>query len=891
MQAGQSIAHYTIVEKIGAGGMGEVYRAKDTKLGRDVAIKVLPAGFDRDPERLGRFQREARTLATLQHPNIASVYGLETVDETTFLVMELVEGEDLSQRLLRGALPLDRVLDIAGQIATGLEAAHDKGIVHRDLKPANIKLGDDETVKILDFGLARAYEGDGEAGEGSATSPTMTAAMTNAGVILGTAAYMSPEQARGKSLDKRTDIFSFGAVLYEMLTGTRPFEGETLSDTLASVLKEQVNTGSLPPDMPPALRMVMDRCLEKDAKKRLRDIGEARLIIEAVKNGDDTASSVLGGFPAVEEESPAPSSRVRPREIAAWALALAAVLFLGFHLVTGRQTPVSAPPAWKLSVPVEGDSQIQYTNGGLAISPDGTRVLYINNKKLYVRRLDSWDPIEVPGTENVANPFWSLDSQWMVFGMEREIWKVRQDGTQRTRIISSQTAVSSVTGGAWLADDRIVFRGEVDLLAVPSSGGALDTLYSATSDSLVVDFHQPHALPGGQGVVVVVHTSAGTETIATVSLDGVLTPVLHLPGEALASPCYSPTGHILYQSARDIWAVPFSLGTQEVTGAPFPVARDAALPTISDNGTLTYVRNAGEILRQFVLVDRSGQITDRLGQPADIWSDYALTRDGTRAAGLQTQSTDVWLYDNRMARTRITFTDIEHDMLSFSWDGQTLYFSTGIESDYRIGSKSVDRNEPEKVLVPSGKMRPHYYASCPAVNRDETLLFYSSIGANKKQDVSWIDLTKDDDPHPFLTGEAAEYGARPSPVDDRYIAYVSEESGVGQVYLTTWPDADQKLPVSIDGGFWPRWKGDGTEIYFAFKNEIYAVEVQYDPLRLGSPVKLFDRLENDDRQTMGWPASFGVTADGQKFLTTELVVDEKQEPSIAIIQNWAASLD
>ena len=241
MQPGQSLAHYTVVKKIGAGGMGEVYRASDTKLGRDVAIKVLPAGFDKDPERLGRFQREARTLATLQHPNIASVYGLETVDGQTFLVMELVEGEDLSERLSRGALEMDRVVDIAGQIATGLEAAHDKGVVHRDLKPANVKLGADGSVKILDFGLARAYEGDADNGEGSATSPTMTAAMTNAGVILGTAAYMSPEQARGKTLDKRTDIFSFGVVLYEMLTGSRPFQGETLSDTLASVLKEHAD--------------------------------------------------------------------------------------------------------------------------------------------------------------------------------------------------------------------------------------------------------------------------------------------------------------------------------------------------------------------------------------------------------------------------------------------------------------------------------------------------------------------------------------------------------------------------------------------------------------------------------------------------------------------------
>ena len=509
-----------------------------------------------------------------------------------------------------------------------------------------------------------------------------------------------------------------------------------------------------------------------------------------------------------------------------------------------------------------------------------------------MRRLDSWDPIEIPESEGAINPFWSPDGQWLAFSINKEMWKVRQDGTQRIRVSHIDTPVSNNTGGAWLADDRIAFRGAVDMLVIPAAGGNIDTLYSATDDSVIVDFHQPRAVTGGRGLISVVHTRSGVNTIGFISTDGVLTNLLTIPDAALSHACYAPSGHILFQRDRDIWAVGFSLEKVEVTGEPIPVVRDAAVPSVSNQGTLTYVRNAGEILRQLVLVNRSGEIVERLGQPADVWAAYTLTPDGTRAIAAPSNSTtDLWVFDNRMASTRITFTDLEHDMPAFSWDGRTVYFATGIDIDYRIGSKSVDRNETEKVLVPAGNLGPHYYGACPSVNRDETLLFYTSIGANTKQDIAWLDLTDDKGPQAFLTGEAAEFAGRPSPADHRFIAYVSDESGTGQVYLTTWPEADRKLPVSIDGGFWPRWKGDGSELYFAIKNDIYAVDVKYDPLSLGRPVKLFSRPEYDDRQPHGWPATFDVTADGERFLVTELVTGEQFDPGIAIIQNWASSLE
>jgi Tol biopolymer transport system component/predicted Ser/Thr protein kinase len=887
---GKQLAHYQVTSLLGKGGMGEVYRARDAKLGREVALKVLPAGFDEDPERLARFQREARTLASLQHPNVASIYGLETAEGLTFLVMELVEGEDLSERLTRGAVPLDRALDIAAQVATGLEAAHDKGIVHRDLKPANIKLGTDGSVKILDFGLARAYGGDTETSSESSATPTLTAAMTAPGMIMGTAAYMSPEQARGKVLDRRTDIFSFGALLYEMLTGIRPFQGESVSDILASILKEQPDPDALPAQVPPAVRHLILRCLEKDSRKRLRDMGEARLIIEAVQGGDSTATTVLGHPAVSSDEQPAGRRRSGLREMAAWAVALVALIGLGWFAARDQGPPAVAVRANKFVLPLPEGVDIKTTHDSLGISPDGTRVAYVGNNRLFVRKLDAWEPTEIPQSEGAGSPFWSPDSSWLVYTVGREVWKVRPDGTQRMLVGTGGMEFSQNSGGAWLADDRIVLRGRFDLESVPANGGNFST-FVAKKDSSIVDFHEPSALPGGKELVVVVHTPEAVDTIGLVTLDGSLKTLLHIPGSNLSTPRYSNSGHILFQNNQNLWAVPYSRADQVLTGEPFPLAQNTAIPSISEDGTLVYIQNAGTILRRFVLVDREGNIVTRLGQPADIWAAFALSPDGTRAVGtLNNPQLDLMVYDDRSSVSRLTFTELEHDMVSFGYDGQTVYFATGNETDYRISSKRLDRNEPEQVIVPPGPLGSHYYAACPAVSFDGSLLFYSARNEGEKQDIAWVDLKEGGKPQLFLSGAAAEYSARPSPSDHHFVAYVSDESGADQVYLTTWPDADQKLPVSIDGGYWPRWKGDGTELFFARDNEIYAVDVQYQPLRLGQPRQLFSRPEHDDRQPFGWPALFDVTFDGQLFLVTELVVEKNIQPTIAVIQNWSASL-
>ena len=887
MEPGQKLAHYTIVEQIGVGGMGEVYRAQDTTLGREVALKILPAAFAADPARVARFQREAKLLASLNHPNIAAIHSVAQDGDRVALALELVAGDDLSAHLLRGPLPLDKALAIAEQIAAAVEAAHEQGVVHRDLKPANIKIAPDGVVKVLDFGLAKATDPAGESASSFETtiSPSMASAVrTQDGVILGTAAYMSPEQARGANLDRRTDIFSFGVVLFEMLTGGRPFGGPTMSDVMAAILKEEPDQATLPGDTPPAIRLLLRRCLAKDPKQRLRDMGEARLLIAAVRAGDPAASAILGA-----PEQSAGRRGIAPREIAAWSLVLLAVAALGFTLTRPRTGPAAAAPpkTYNLSMPVADDADLRYDQGGVVISPDGTRLAYINHDQLYIRRLDDWDPVPIGETAGVSSPFWSPDGSWLAYCLHTELWKVRQDGTQRTLVGTAESPFSDTSGGAWLADDRLVYRGVTDLMAIPAAGG-VPAVFVPAVDSTIIDYHRPSALPGGQGVVTAIHTMSGVDAIGVAGLDGVLHTVLAIAGASLDSPVCSPSGRLIYMDKGSIWAVQLSQDWMKVTGQPYSVARDAALASVASDGTLAYVRHAGTAKRRLVLVDRAGTVQARLGQAGDIWPAYALSPDGTRAAAAAGSggSQDLFLHDLREGRSRVTFTEIEHDMTSFSPDGKAVYFSTGTQTNYHIGRQVIDSNETEETVIPAGAMGPHYFGACPAVGRDGRILFYTGVGANKKQDVAWYDLEAGGEPHPFLNSDAAEYAARPSPAMPGIVAYVSDESGQAQVYLTSWPTPGRRWVVSAPGGNWPRWKGDGSELYYAQGAEIYAVKVNYDPVQISPPQALFTRADPDERQPFGWPAVFDVSADGERFLDTELVASSAEKPIIAVVPQW-----
>ena len=484
LEVGSRLGHYNVTALIGEGGMGQVYQATDTKLKRQVALKILPEAFSADPERLARFQREAEVLASLNHPNIAAIHGLEEADDIRALVLELVEGPTLADRIKQGPIPLDEALPIAKQIAEALEAAHEAGVIHRDLKPANIKVRDDGTVKVLDFGLAKALDPTPE-GDPS-QSPTLTAAATQMGVIMGTAACMSPEQARGKTVDKRADIWSFGCVLYEMLTGQRAFRGEDVSLTLASVMKSDVNVTVLPADLPETLRTVIRQCLQKDKKQRVADMQDLRL---AMKGAFETAASALS------EPTVVPQPQVWQRPGPA-VIALLAALAVGGVTVWSLTRP--APPrVVRFPIPLAADQSFSFPGRPLvAISPDGSHVVYVANRSLWLRPVDQLQPIQVPGTDGAREPFFSADGQSIGFrGFESQLWKVSVNGGAP---VSLADVPERARGPSWGTDDMILYGQADGIWQVPGAGGTPELLIPVDEEE---DVHGPQMLPGGEWVL------------------------------------------------------------------------------------------------------------------------------------------------------------------------------------------------------------------------------------------------------------------------------------------------------------------------------------------------------------------------------------------------------
>ncbi|MFV2074072.1 MAG: protein kinase, partial [Thermoanaerobaculales bacterium] len=640
---------YEIVELLGKGGMGEVYRATDSELRRDVAIKVLPSHLTEDSEQLSRLRREARALAALNHPGIATVHGFHEHDGTRYIVMELVDGETLAEHLRDGCLPVAQALGLATQIARALEAAHERGIVHRDLKPANIKVTTDGSAKVLDFGLAMAL-GQGGARD-QAESPTLTMA-TQAGVILGTAGYMSPEQARGQEVDRRTDIWALGVVLLEMLTGKRTFAGEFVTDTLAAVIKDEPDLDHLPADASPALRRILERCLHKEPAERFHDVADVRILL-----ADAAQESPVATYQASEPASMWPRSW---RD--AMAAALIAVVALGAgagamrFMGSASTAPADSVPTRRV-VLEHGDHRDSRPN----LAPDGQRLAYGFNGQIWIRDLRGLEAVPVAGTEGGAVPFWSPDGAWLGFSAEGSMWKVRTDGGGRTLITT--TAPGSTAGGAaWLADGRIVFdTGSSEVLVVSDRGGEAATYVPLQEGE--VDFHYLVALPDGRGVLTIPHRSDDRfDSIQLITPDGKRREILTL-GDQISDFDYSPTGHIVFTwfapLREGLWAVEFSLEDLEVVGDPFPVALDGTAPTIADDGTMVYVVRAPQVQSEIVYVDRTGAIVARIDEPRrGIYPAPVVSPDGqTVAVPVRTgQGMDLWVYDLRGgAPRRLTF--------------------------------------------------------------------------------------------------------------------------------------------------------------------------------------------------------------------------------------------
>ena len=680
---GKKISHYSVTEKLGAGGMGEVYRATDTKLNRDVALKILPEAFANDAQRMARFSREAQVLASLNHPNIAAIYGLEEADGIRCLVLELVEGPTLAERIAAGPLPTEEALNIAKQIAEALEAAHEKGIIHRDLKPANVKVTPEGMVKVLDFGLAKALEDDPSSIDIS-ESPTLSVAATQAGVILGTAAYMSPEQARGQAVDKRADIWAFGVVLYEMLTGKRTFQGETISDTLAAVLRAEVDWEAVPAGTPATIRKLLRRCLDKDRKRRLRDIGEARIAIEEYL-ADPAAASVLISTPAV---APQPLwQRILP-----WVFGGAMTLAFLLTLWSPWVQPERTSPV-RLKVEISPEEPLFTAQGAaVALSPDGQTLAYVaqsgGTSRLYIRPLDQLQATLLSGTEGARDPFFSPDGRWVAFFTNNALKKVSVTGG--TPLTLCETQINR--GGTWGPDDTIVFASHITagLSRIPATGGTPEEI--TTRGEGERSHRWPHFLPNGKAVLFIALGQGAVYDDATIEALVLRTGERKVLHEGGTYPRYLPsgsTGHLVYVREATLFAAPFDPDRVEVTGQPAPVlegvaslgipANGGAQYAFSPTGTLVYLPGAASSsVYSLVRADRSGQATP-LSDDQRFYGKPRLSPDGRRVALTvgEAASWDIWVYEiERGTMSRLTFQGNSNDAPAWTPDGQRIAFSS-----------------------------------------------------------------------------------------------------------------------------------------------------------------------------------------------------------------------
>jgi len=892
-----TIAHYRMGAKLGAGGMGEVYRATDTKLNREVAVKVLPEAFANDRERMARFQREAQVLASLSHPAIASIFGLEESGGRRALIMELVEGEDLSVRLARGPVPLEETLRYALAIAEGLEAAHERGVIHRDLKPANIKITPDGRIKILDFGLAKALEGSpASTSSDPSQSPTLSLAATQAGIILGTAAYMSPEQASGRVADKRADVWSFGVVLFEMLSGRRLFEGETVSHTLADVLRAEVDWARLPADTPTSVVRLLRRCLERDAKRRLRDIGEARIVIEEQLAGLTSASMAGAAVASAGAAAAAPPrTSMLPWAVAAGAAVIAAVASY-FWLTAG-----AAPPASRLHVDVKIDDVQLWTQigSGIELSPDGSRVTYVTDEALLIRSLDQLTGTRLVqgarGSTAPYHPFFSPDGQWIAYVTTTELLKVPASGGTPLRLCS----VDRSRGGSWAPDDTIIFAPSPNtgLSRVPASGGEPQPITTLEAAANEATHRWPQVLPDGRTVLFTVHTQItgnfDDASIDVVNLETGARKRVH-SGGAFAR--YVPSGHIVYVNRGTLFAVPFDLGSLETTGNPAPVVQNvtanieegAAQFTFANTGLMAYVRGGPLIPRYpIVWVDREGRMT-RLLDEEGTYANPRLSPDGRLLSltVLRDGNWDIWSYDlEREVSTRLTFDEGSDTEQLWSPDSRSLIYSSTREGADSLFRKPSD-GSGEAVQV--GKFKSPMWGS--SWSHDGRYVLFTTT--NPSYDIGLLELGQET-PRMLLSSPFSELDAAISP-DGRWVAYASDESGRTEIYIRSFEEGGGRWQISDTGGGYARWSGNGRELFYRTDEGIMvaSIEATGDSLRTGRPRLLFTGAFRGGigGTTVGGStfADYDVSADGQRFVMFPIAAtsEESRFGLITLVSPW-----
>ena len=850
LSAGMRLGPYEIVSTLGAGGMGEVYRARDTRLKRDVALKVIPESFAADPERLARFQREAEVLAALNHPYIAAIHGLEESDGTRALIMELVEGETLAQRIARGPIPADEALPIARQIAEALEAANEKGVIHRDLKPANIKITPKGDVKVLDFGLAKLTDVGrvlpsgpaGSTGQGPAPVqsqlPTITspALMTGAGVLLGTAAYMAPEQAKGRPADKRCDIWAFGCVLYEMLTGKRPFEGEDVTDVLVAVLgREPANLDALPADVPAGIRALLRRCLEKDRRKRVADISTALFAIDEAE-AIDTAGRVQRSErdagrrgPAGDAGSAGPmradADYVRKgwRRIATFGvppLITAAIAAGGVWLAT-RPAP---PRVSRLAITTTPATALTIDGGErhLAITPDGTRVIYVGNNgtELFVRPINVLEAVSLfKGAPR--GPFMSPDSKWIGFiDGATALKKIAITGGPAVTITS--TLDGNSRGATWLPDNTIVFatgNTTTGLQQVPSAGGPITVLTRPGRGE--VDHLWPEMLPGGRAVLFTIIPVTGSVDAEQIAVFDRQSGTHKVVMEGGSHAYYVSSGHLIYAADNTLRAVPFDPATLEVRGPPVAVVSEVVTTTgnvrggvdaaVSADNTLAYVRGGADAAqRALVWVNRQGQETP-VAAPPHRYLYPRISPDGERIVTWSNdQDIDLWMWDLvRLTLRRLTFDRGADEYPVWTPDGRRLLFASDREGARNLFWQAADGTGSVERLTRSPNQQ-----SSSSVSPDGTQLIFTEASQTTSDDVMQAELSGSHKIVPLVQSQFAERNGIVSP-DGRWLAYEANDSGQLEIYVRPYPNVRSgHWQVSTGGGTRPLWSPNGQELFY-----------------------------------------------------------------------------
>jgi serine/threonine-protein kinase len=859
-----------------------VYRARDTRLGREVAIKILPRAFKDDPDRLARFAREARVLASLNHPHIGAIYGLEDVDGGTALVMELVEGDDLSQRIARGAIPLSDALTIARQIAEALEAAHEQGIIHRDLKPANIKVRRDGTVKVLDFGLAKALVPAPD------EAPTLTAMPTQAGAIIGTPAYMSPEQARGEAASRQADIWSFGVVLYELLTGASPFGRRTTADTLASVLGTQPDYSVLPSATPATVRYLVRRCLEKHQRRRLQHMGDVRIEIE------DALAALT------TEAAPGSADAVVPngqRWRVAGAIAVAVLAGVAVWFLAQRSASTTRAAVVRLSIPSLGPPNRQTIGSRhLAISDDGSRVAYAAEDRLWIRRLGQREAVAIE--VNASNPFFSPNGEWVAFfdGGQQGLRKVPVlGGTPVPIAATSQRTV----GGTWRADGTIVFATSEGLYQVSENGGEPRLLVKPDRGRKERVYAWPQFMPDGQSVLFTIVPEGLIDGAQVALLDlRTLDARIVLKGGSAAR--YASTGHLVYASGQALKAVAFDADTQQTRGDAVPLPdidiattadNGAAEFAVSETGTLLFITPtvSGERLRALSWVDRQGK-EEPLALAPGHYAYARVSPDGTRVAldiGVRGTNRDIWIWDlQRASLTRLTNGPSEDMVPVWSRDGSRVFFASDRTGNIDAYSQAADGATTARVeFAGPGAQFPQGFTP------DGSRLL---VNENFK-DISMLNLARPDRPDrlaPLLQSDARHGLAEVSP-DGNWMAYESDESG-NQIEIFVRPLADiggRREKVSIDGGRYPLWgpEGSGELFYVDLNGGMMAASVALSPrLSLGRVTKLFD-VEKPPRGTSGMRYDMS-PLDGRFLMSKPAPEGSEGSVDISVVLNWFEEL-